>query len=142
VREHSNPGQRAPQLRYPADLPEVPLDDRLVQRVLRNIIGNAYKHAGAQASVTLRAQSGQGYVFFAVEDNGPGIPPEEREQIFERFVQGSGARAGSGLGLAFCKLVVEQHGGQIWAEAVPSGGTRICFALPLDAEQAASRSAA
>ena len=136
------PGRRAPQLRYPAELPEAPLDGRLVQRVLRNIVGNAYKHAGADANVTLRAQADRGYIFFAVEDNGPGIPPEERQRIFERFVQGSGSAAGSGLGLAFCKLVIEQHGGRIWAEAVPSGGTRICFALPLAASDAPPHSAA
>ena len=68
---------------------------------------------------------------FVIEDDGPGIPTEERERIFERFVQGSGDRPGSGLGLALCKLVVEQHGGHIWAEPVESGGARVCFALPL-----------
>ena len=131
AREQAGPSRRAPRVRYSADLPELPADGRLLQRVLRNLIGNAYKHAGPQADVVLSAQLGDGRLCFAVEDDGPGISPEERERVFARFVQGAGDRPGSGLGLAFCKLVVEQHGGQIWVESVASGGTRVCFALPV-----------
>jgi two-component system, OmpR family, sensor histidine kinase KdpD len=81
--------------------------------------------------VVLAAEVGEGVVRFAVDDDGPGIPPGERERIFERFTQGTGAAHGSGLGLAFCKLVMQQLGGRIWADASSQGGTRIAFELPL-----------
>jgi len=106
-------------------------DERLVGRVLRNLIGNAYKHAGRHARVVLVAEEGLDSVLFAVDDDGPGIPSGERGRVFERFMQGAGTRHGSGLGLAFCKLVVDQLGGQIWADTSPLGGTRVAFRLPL-----------
>ena len=65
-----------------------------------------------------------------MDDDGPGIPAGERERVFERFIQGASVAHGSGLGLAFCKLVVEQLGGRIWADVSPLGGTRIAFELP------------
>jgi signal transduction histidine kinase len=105
-------------------------DARLVGRVLHNLIGNAYKHAGGGAGVVLVVEAGPGSTRFAVDDDGPGIPISERERIFERFMQGIGAAHGSGLGLAFCKLVIQQLGGRIWAETSPRGGARIAFELP------------
>lgn len=67
-----------------------------------------------------------------VDDEGPGIPPEERELVFERFYRAVESRAmpGSGLGLAIVKQVMESHGGSVRAEASPSGGTRIVLELP------------
>jgi signal transduction histidine kinase len=70
----------------------------------------------------------------AVVDTGPGIPPEERERIFEKFTQmpgQAGSVRGSGLGLAFCRMAVEAHGGRIWIEDGPEGkGSRFAFTLP------------
>jgi signal transduction histidine kinase len=69
-----------------------------------------------------------------VRDTGPGIPPEYRERIFERFAQVPGAsskRTGTGLGLTFCKLAVEAHGGRIWVESEASQGSTFYFTLPL-----------
>ncbi|MEK7278111.1 MAG: ATP-binding protein [Chloroflexota bacterium] len=69
-----------------------------------------------------------------VQDTGPGIPDEYRERIFDRFAQvkgRKGRRAGSGLGLAFCKLAVEAQGGRIWVENRPEGGSAFSFTLPL-----------
>ena len=77
------------------------------------------------------------HVSVSVTDVGPGIPPEERERIFERFAQvagGKGARGrrGFGLGLTFCRLAVEAHGGRIWVEPGPEEcGSRFVFSLPL-----------
>jgi two-component system sensor histidine kinase KdpD len=105
-------------------------DARLVGRVLQNLIGNAYKHGGGATQIVLAAEAGAHMVRFTVDDNGPGIAPGERERIFERFTQGSGAVRGSGLGLAFCKLVIQQLGGRIWADTSPLGGARIAFELP------------
>jgi signal transduction histidine kinase len=73
-------------------------------------------------------------VCFMVEDQGRGIAPEKLEKIFERFQQGdasdSRALGGTGLGLALCRSIVEQHGGRIWAESTPSQGSRFLFTLP------------
>jgi two-component system sensor histidine kinase KdpD len=106
------------------------VDDGLIQRVLRNLINNACKHAGPYAQVVLRAQPADNGVQVCVEDDGPGIPVEQRERVFERFFQGDRAGPGSGLGLAFCRLVVERHGGRIWAEDSALGGARVCLTLP------------
>ena len=121
-------------------------DSRLVGRVLHNLIGNTYKHGGSDARVALVAEAavganGASVVRFAVDDDGRGIPEGERECVFERFIQGEGAARGSGLGLAFCKLVIEQLGGRTWADCSPFGGTRIAFELPRARSQPALHAA-
>ena len=131
VTEYRGLDRSAPDVRVADGLAPVVADIRLVGRVLHNLIGNAYKHGGASAQVRIVAEAADGAVRFAVDDDGPGIPVGEREQVFERFIQGAGAAQGSGLGLAFCKLVVEQLGGRIWADSSPLGGTRIAFEMPL-----------
>jgi NtrC-family two-component system sensor histidine kinase KinB len=71
-----------------------------------------------------------------IRDTGPGIPEEYRQKIFERFTQvpgRAGRRRGSGLGLTFCRLVMEAHGGSIWAEAGTNGGSVFVLTLPLSA---------
>lgn len=120
----------APDVRLAGSVPPALADGHLVGRVLHNLIGNAYKHAGGRARVVVCAEAVGGAVRFAVEDDGPGIPPCDRARVFERFAQGQSAVGGSGLGLAFCKLVVERLDGRIWAEASPLGGARIVFDLP------------
>jgi signal transduction histidine kinase len=130
VTEYRGLNRTAPDVRVAEGLAPVVADTRLVGRVLHNLIGNAYKHGGDGARVAVVAEAVDAGVRFAVDDDGPGIPEGERERVFERFIQGSGAAHGSGLGLAFCKLVVEQLGGRIWADASPLGGTRIAFELP------------
>jgi signal transduction histidine kinase len=80
----------------------------------------------------------RGFVQCSVEDQGPGIAPEYREKIFERFSQGptlGGKRRGTGLGLTFCKLMVEAHGGRIWVESTGEHGSTFYFTLPLASEQ-------
>jgi signal transduction histidine kinase len=78
-------------------------------------------------------------VIVSVADCGPGIPPAERERIFERFaqVQGTGShRRGFGLGLTFCRLTVEGHGGKIWVEPrADAQGSRFVFTLPFGSER-------
>ena len=130
VTEYRGLDRTAPDVRVASGLAPVVADTRLVGRVLHNLIGNAYKHGGDGARVAVVAEAADAGVRFAVDDDGPGIPEGERERVFERFIQGSGAAHGSGLGLAFCKLVVEQLGGRIWADVSPLGGTRIAFELP------------
>ncbi len=125
------PDRPAPLVRPGPSLPRVWADERLIQRTLVNLVENAYKHGGTAVLVTLSASALDDGVLFAVDDTGPGIPAEERERVFERFARGAASRTGSGLGLAFSRLVIERHGGQIWADAAPTGGARICFTLPV-----------
>lgn len=106
----------------------------LLARVVRNLLANARRHTGHRGRVVLSASSRDGRVTVAVDDDGPGVPPAERERVFERFHRVDPARTrgagGSGLGLAISKEIVEAHGGRIWLEESPLGGARAAFELP------------
>jgi len=116
------------------DMPPVPADEELVERVLANLLDNALKFTPAQGQITLFTRAGTDEVQVGVADTGEGIPAGERQRIFEKFTQLhrniKGAR-GSGLGLTFCRLAVEAHGGRIWVEDNPPQGSRFIFTLPL-----------
>ena len=113
----------------------VEADADLLRRLYHNLLGNAVKFspvgATVRASTTVDGEDWIG----AVEDQGPGITPEELPRVFERFFRGRqpGEQQvdGTGLGLAISRGIVELHGGRIWAESRPSGGSRFCFLLPL-----------
>ena len=75
--------------------------------------------------------SSQPIVLLSVHDTGTGIPPEIQTQLFQKFVTGRVRGRGSGLGLAFCRLVIEAHNGRIWAESTPGNGATFHFTLPL-----------
>lgn len=114
-------------------------DVDLIRRVLVNLLVNAIKYT-APASVIRVGVSRDGvWVRTTVEDAGPGIPPEFRARIFDKFSRvGSGQPSrlrSTGLGLAFCKLAVEAHGGRIGVEGNPGGGSTFWFALPADQPQ-------
>lgn len=119
----------------PEDLPFVTADSDKIERVLCNLVDNAIKHLGNGGRIILTARQKAAYLEVSVTDNGPGIPTEERERIFERFTQvreDRVKRRGFGLGLSFCKLTIQAHGGCIWAEAGPDNvGSRFVFTLPL-----------
>jgi signal transduction histidine kinase len=105
---------------------EVVADRDLLQRLLENLIDNAIRHTPEETEVTLTARTVDGAVEIRVADRGAGVPAEMREKVFDRFVQiESGgpqvARTGRGLGLTFCKLVVEAHGGRIWLDDAGPG---------------------
>jgi signal transduction histidine kinase len=104
-----------------------------IQRVLFNLIQNAIRHTPADGSITVRAEPCEGEVEIEVADTGDGIEPEDRERVFDAFVQGRGREArtngSAGLGLSIARAIVEAHGGRIWLE--PSGvGTSVRFTLP------------
>jgi signal transduction histidine kinase len=109
-------------------------DGAVFRRVLENLIGNAlrYTPAGGEISVSVDREGTDARV--AVADQGPGIPAEYHQRIFEKFVQveGEQRRKGSGLGLAFCKLAVGAHGGRIGVESEVGKGSRFWFTLPLE----------
>lgn len=106
-------------------------DPGLVERVLVNVASNGVKFTPRGGKVSVRAWLENGDTVFAVQDTGPGIPPEDRARVFDRFTQtGQRHQWGSGLGLAFCKLVVDAHGGRIWVEGPASGGSVFKLTLP------------
>jgi two-component system OmpR family sensor kinase len=106
--------------------------DRLTQ-VIRNLLGNARRHAGPRGQVAISALAHGARLTVRVDDDGPGIAPAERELVFERFRRSEAARdrgsGGSGLGLAIARSIVELHGGRIWVEDSPLGGARVAFEL-------------
>lgn len=114
----------------------VSADDGLLRRVLSNLVENAIRHAPPGSAVTVKCSSCAEGVELRVTDTGSGIPPELRERVFDPFIQVDAgdqyvSRAGRGLGLAFCKLAVQAHGGLIWVEdAAP--GAAFCMRLPDD----------
>ena len=108
-------------------------DERLLRRVLENILSNAYKFTPSGGTVVLCAAAEAGRVGFYVSDTGPGIPEGQREAVFEKYKQLKGAQGeqqGFGLGLAITKKIVEMHKGTIHVEAGLSGGSRFVFSLP------------
>jgi two-component system phosphate regulon sensor histidine kinase PhoR len=114
------------------DLPPAKIDERAVQLAVINLIDNALKYApGAPVSVSTALDRAAGAIVIRVDDSGPGVAPEDRERIFERFVRGSAAGPsgsrqavrGSGIGLALVRHIAESHGGRAWVEGTPAGGS-------------------
>ena len=109
-------------------------DAHLLQRIFANLIGNALRHAGKGIRIRLAADAvpDERAVKFTVADDGIGIPPAYHDLIFRKFnsLQRPGGPSGSGLGLAFCKLAVEAHGGRIWVESREGQGTAFHFVIP------------
>jgi signal transduction histidine kinase len=99
------------------------VDPDLMRRVLENLVENAIQHAPEDSAVEIAARAADGGVELRVRDAGAGVPADQRDRVFERFVRGgsAAARGNRGLGLAFCKLAVEAHGGRIWIEDAAPG---------------------
>ncbi len=119
----------------PDDLPPVFLDYVAIDQVLSNLIENAIKYTPADAEIRISARQSDSEVRVEVADRGPGVPASALPCLFEPFyrVSEQGPRPkGTGLGLAVAKGLVEAHGGRIWAENRPEGGSRFVFTLPLD----------
>lgn len=135
----------------PLDVPPVWLDHTLILRVVYNLLDNAIKFAG-RGRITVRSRLAEGdpaphanqharsaggaYAVVEVEDQGPGVRPEDMERIFEKFQQAEPAmkkhKGGSGVGLAISKHLVEIHGGRLWLASRPGAGSTFSFSLPLD----------
>lgn len=131
-RSNPQPGDRL-QLDMPDDLPAVHVDRRRIEVVLRNLIENATKYSGTTSPIFVRAQYDHDNVTVQVEDEGPGIPEDERKRIFDSFYRIdnglSRKTSGAGLGLAICKGFVQAHGGHIWIEPAIKGAS-FHFTLP------------
>jgi two-component system, NtrC family, sensor histidine kinase KinB len=120
----------------PPELPTVLADAGLIGRVIDNLVSNALKYTETGGQVEVVASQRDHIVEVAVRDNGQGIPPEYHSRIFDKFVQvtdesGQPLRKGTGLGLAFCRLAVLAHGGQIRVESERGQGSTFAFSLPL-----------
>lgn len=118
----------------PRDLPLLDVDPVLIGQVLVNVLENATKYAPPGSTIIVSARADGGQVRLSVTDEGPGIPPADRAAVFDLFhraAKGDGAPAGTGMGLAIVKGLVEAHGGTVVAEAGAAGrGTRIAMTLP------------
>ena len=108
-------------------------DERRIRQVIFNLLSNAVKFTPPGGRVELKSARLDGEVRVSVIDTGPGIATEDQERIFEEFQQteaGAGQREGTGLGLALSKRLVELHGGRIWVDSEPDGGSTFVFTLP------------
>lgn len=117
------------------DLPVVNADLQKMQRILSHLVDNALNFTPEGGQVVLSADwQGEDLVTLQVKDSGPGIPQEYRTLVFDRFAQIPGLRGrrrGPGLGLTYCRLAIEAHGGRIWVEPGAGGGSVFLLTLPL-----------
>ncbi len=125
---------------YDNYLPLVMVDLRLIQRVLDNLISNALRYTRDGGAVVVTADKAAGAIRFSVHDNGLGIPEYARDKIFDKFVQvsedGEKRKHGVGLGLAFCRLAIEAHGGTIWVKSQVGEGSSFYFTIPTNVPKA------
>ena len=117
----------------PDDLPPLYVEPNVISRVLLNLFDNALKYSRDGELITVEGRAiDNGEVLISVSDQGTGIPKEYREIVFEKFrrIKNDSSSKGLGLGLAFCRLAVEAHGGRIWIDDAPGGGARFNLTLP------------
>jgi len=121
------------------DAPVFEADKELLKRVLNNLVQNAVTHSAQAVKIEFKARKDGDGVLFTIADNGPGIPPQYHEVIFRKFervkTQGVPRTRSSGLGLAFCKLVIDAHGGRIWVQSAEGQGSSFHFTLPIKPPQ-------
>jgi len=119
----------------PPELPPLQIDAQRIEVVIRNLVENAVKYSPPGTPIRIAAARRDGQVQVTVSDSGPGVAPEHRDHIFERFYRADDgyarASGGTGLGLAICKGFVEAHGGSIWLEPSQAGAV-FAFTLPFD----------
>jgi signal transduction histidine kinase len=120
----------------PDQLPILDIDTDKIERVLLNLVDNAIKFtaAGGYVSIAAIPEPESEFVRIEVRDTGTGIPDEYKGLLFDRYAQVNGQRGrrrGTGLGLTFCRMAVEAHGGRIWIEDNPPGGAVFIFTLPV-----------
>ena len=128
--------QRQINLTSPAEMAALSCDAQLIRRVLQNLIGNALKFTNKKEGIiNIAIGISVDKVRVSITDNGPGVPPEYREKVFDKFCQVAARKEGqgysSGLGLTFCKLAVEAHGGCIGLESSVDKGSKFWFELPI-----------
>jgi two-component system sensor histidine kinase KdpD len=138
ARVESRVGSHRITTNLPPSLPLVRIDGVLIEQVLVNLLENAAKYAPADTMIELTATARNDAILVEVADRGPGIPPGEETRIFDKFYRIDPEREGGvGLGLTICRGIIEAHGGRIWVDARPGGGSIFRFTLMLEREQPA-----
>jgi signal transduction histidine kinase len=125
---------------YDLEDPRIQGDPELLRRVIENLLDNAFRYSPAQSSIRVSAAKRQGQVDILVRDEGPGIPEEHRERVFDMYerLEERRDRSGRGLGLVFCRAAVEAHGGAIWID--PPDGRGAVFHVRLSTRPEGQRS--
>jgi len=120
-------------IKVPLEIPDIPFDNTLLEEVMFNLLDNAIKFAPSDKSIEIYAELSKDQVIVSIDDHGPGIVDDEVNKLFEKFYRGRmlTTKRGLGLGLAICKIIIEAHGGKIWAENREGGGASFKFSLPL-----------
>ncbi|MFH1386189.1 MAG: PAS domain-containing sensor histidine kinase [bacterium] len=134
LKQYSEKQERRLKAEIPADL-MITADKNLVGRILENLLSNAIKHTPANGEINLRIKKDGERINFEVQDAGEGIPKEYLDRIFNKFFKVEGqiqsTKIDTGLGLTFCKMAVEAHGGEIGVASEPGKGSRFYFYLPV-----------
>ena len=117
----------------PDHLAPIWVDEDMARRVLINLMENASKFSPPGGKIEIGAHHDTEWIHMWVRDNGPGIPPAEQDRIFDKFtrLRGTSKPGGLGIGLAFCRLAVQGHGGRIWVESEPGHGSTFHFTFPV-----------
>lgn len=119
------------------NIPQIRVDRSMISRVFANLLSNAVKFTPERGRVLVHMARQPNQLVVTIADNGPGVPLHERERIFEKFAQIKGAeRRGAGLGLTFCRMVAEAHGGSLTVGESDMGGALFCLTLPFAEEEA------
>jgi two-component system sensor histidine kinase KdpD len=116
----------------PRDLPMAPFDPILVEQVLINLLENAIKYTPDGSAIEVSARPAERAIEVSVSDRGPGVPVADVEKIFEKFYRASAGKGGAGLGLTICRGIVTAHGGKLWVDPRPGGGSSFRFTIPLE----------
>ncbi len=124
-------GGREVALELPEELPLVSVDAVLLEQVFVNLLENAVRHTPPKSRIDVAAWVESGLMHVSVADQGPGVPEEDLERVFDKFYREKSS-PGAGLGLAICRAVVAAHGGKIWAENQAEHGAVFHFTLPLE----------
>jgi signal transduction histidine kinase len=118
---------------FPETFPPIVADEERLAQVISNLLSNAIKYSPEGTTVEIRGRTDPDAVVLTVNDQGPGIPSADLPHVFDRFYRALDAARhtkGAGLGLYLARAVVEAHGGRIWADTRPEGGTSVSFSLP------------
>jgi two-component system sensor histidine kinase KdpD len=119
-------------VRLPAGLPLVPIDELLIEQVFINLLENAIKYTPPTTPIRVGAWQENGAVTVEIADEGPGIMPGSEEAVFRKFYRGGGgSEGGAGLGLTICRGIVTAHGGRIWVDRSSGNGAAVRFTIPL-----------
>ena len=120
--------------RYADNLPKISIDANRIDQVIRNLLSNALKFSPVNSRVQIETRFDETHVEIRVLDEGPGVPEEECDAIFDKFTQASSTKSnagGTGLGLSISREMVNQHGGSIRMKNRPAGGAEFKICLPI-----------